>query len=238
MIMIVKPIEMTVEWATSSLFEIIFLFFEKRRKSHLVRYVVFESLTLIITTGLLIVTCILTTPYSNSTGVSKFGILELFIVWVQLFHICLDILVIFMLVLPSFHIYIGYYNPFSYHCRCRWPSRENRKCCQLLIIGSRFVEKLHAEKKKPHDDYYFSSYSGCCLMIEIVCSTDFSKSKFIVLVEWFLRKMCCMMLLEKCASIELKTITNVRRVSSISTSKVIDEQSNPFNISHVSDESL
>ena len=190
-------------------------------------YCFIESITFIVTAGLLVLTCVLTTPYSNSSGVSRFGILRVFIIEVQMVQFFSDICYVLLLVMPSFHIYIGCYNPLSSRC----------KVTGLFTVGLRFIEKMHLDRKKPHDDYYFCSCSLCGLVFELACSNGFS--------EWFISKIrkcfiftCCMKKqLEVSVSIEMKNMGTVSsdntKNTKIGHSNIINEQTSPFNVSSV-----
>lgn len=224
-------------------FETIFLVLEKRRMditkkcfccSFSILYFFIEFTTLIVTAVLLVLTCVLTTPYSDSSGVSRFGILRVFIIDVQLVQFFSDIFYVILIVMPSFYIYIGCYNPFS----------RRSSCCKvtgLFTIGLRFIEKMHLDKKKPHDDYYFCSCRLCGLVFELACSNDFSNWLVREIRKCFIFSCCMKKQFDDTVTIEMKSMGAISSVSSSNNTKntklghsnIINEQTNPFNVSTV-----
>ena len=211
-------------------FETIFLVLEKRRIHSKIWYRFIESIMFIVTGVLLVLTCVLTTPYSSSSGVSRFGILRTFIIDVQLVQFFSDIFYVILIVMPSFYIYIGCYNPFS----------RRSSCCKvtgLFTIGLRFIEKMHLDRKKPNDDYYFCSCRLCGLVFELACSNDFSERLVRKIRKCFIFTCCVKKQFDDSVSIEMKNMGTISSVNTKNTklghTNIINEQINPFNVSTV-----
>lgn len=114
------------------------------------------------------------------TGISRLGILRTFIWQVQVFDFGFDLLLKTLFVLPSLHIYIGYRSSSIYQfiLNCCYISKPNTtmKYDDIIIIGKRYIEQLHYNNKKPAIDYYYDSYYSNNLIIDIVCSHEFSQN--------------------------------------------------------------
>ena len=126
----------------------------------LVSYILVSLLFFAAAVSILVLSCILTTPYSSSKEydiATHFGILSKFVLQVQITHFSMDMFLILLLYCPSLYVHIYVEKPYI----------------SILVIGKRFIEQQHMAAKRP-DEYYFKRYRFSVLKVEVASDQKYA----------------------------------------------------------------